>query len=108
MEEKSTKEMKDAAESAAEIGTEQEASDCAEESEVSGEGADTSEKDGLNADDVSEEEINKLARHYRHIGFAIFGGLALLLVIFLTYTVISGYNKGEVFDPSTGEKVVSE
>ena len=57
---------------------------------------------------VSEEEINKLARHYRHIGFAIFGGLAALLSLFLIYVVVTGYQKGEVYDPFTGEVVVAE
>ncbi len=60
------------------------------------------------ANAVSEEEINKLARHYRHIGFAIFGGLAALLSLFLIYVVVTGYQKGEVYDPFTGEVVVAE
>ena len=35
-------------------------------------------------DPQTEERVNALARHYRHIGFAIFGGLA---------AIISSHNK---------------
>lgn len=57
---------------------------------------------------LTEETINQLARKYRHIGFAIFGGLALLLSIFLAYSAITSIQNGEIYDPFTGAKVVTE
>lgn len=50
-------------------------------------------------------QVDGLARHYRHIGFAIFGGVALLLSAILLYSALTGLNRGEVYDPFTGEKV---
>ena len=95
------------AEEAAEDDTEtaEEDTETAEEPESSEEPAKFVDKHGRT---VSEEEINKLARHYRHIGFAIFGGLAALLSIFLIYCVVTGYQEGKIYDPFTGENVVSE
>ncbi|MBQ9816707.1 MAG: hypothetical protein IJM59_04465 [Proteobacteria bacterium] len=56
-------------------------------------------------DPQTEERVNALARHYRHIGFAIFGGLAAIISMFLLYTVLTALDKGEVYDPVSGVKV---
>ena len=104
-------EVNESAEEAAEDDTEtaeeaaEDDTETAEEPESSEEPAKFVDKHGRT---VSEEEINKLARHYRHIGFAIFGGLAALLSIFLIYCVVTGYQEGKIYDPFTGENVVSE
>ena len=55
-----------------------------------------------------EKRIASLARRLRHIGFAIFGGLALVTALFLAYCVITSMNENLVFDPFTGEPVSSE
>ncbi|GEM_PF-2823828 len=52
-----------------------------------------------------EMRIAALARRLRHIGFAIFGGLALITALFLAYCVITSMNENLVFDPFTGERV---
>ncbi len=49
--------------------------------------------------------LNRRARHFRHIGFAIFGGLAAALAGFLTYSALTAYADNEVYDPFTGEVV---
>ena len=100
-------EVNESAEEVTEDDTEtaEEDTEIAEEPESSEEPAKFVDKHGRT---VSEEEINKLARHYRHIGFAIFGGLAALLSIFLIYCVVTGYQEGKIYDPFTGENVVSE
>ncbi len=56
-------------------------------------------------DDAS---VNALARKYRHIGFAIFGGLAALVAIFLAYSAITGLQNGEIYDPITNEPVITK
>ncbi|MBO4349351.1 MAG: hypothetical protein J6A01_00190 [Proteobacteria bacterium] len=55
-----------------------------------------------------EERIAALSRRLRHIGFAIFGGLALVTALFLAYCVITSMNENLVFDPFTGERVSEE
>lgn len=59
-------------------------------------------------DSEQEARINALARKYRHIGFSIFGGLAAVLAMFLLYSALTSLNRGEVYDPFTGEKVLSD
>ena len=56
-------------------------------------------------DQQTEERLNALSRHYRHIGFAIFGGLAVIMSMFLLYTVLTALDKGEVYDPVSGVKI---
>ncbi len=52
-----------------------------------------------------EEAVEKLARHYRHIGYAFFICLALLVSFVLTHSAITGCTNNTVFDPFTGEIV---
>lgn len=54
-----------------------------------------------------DAELNALARKYRHIGFAFFGGLALAMAAFLLYSAITALNKGDVYDPFTGQKIIT-
>lgn len=53
------------------------------------------------------DPIERTARRLRHIGYGIFGGLALITAIFLTIEVIDGMKAGVVQDPMTGEHVPS-
>lgn len=67
---------------------------------------------------MSEENLNTpaplppqgeaLARRLRHIGYALFGGLALLLAITLAHAAISGFYHNQVWDPFTGESVTDD
>lgn len=61
----------------------------------------TSTQDALS----DEARLNARARKFRHIGFAIFGGLALVLVVFLLYSALSAYAEDNVYDPFTGQRV---
>ena len=106
MDENKTSEVMDSANEGLK-GTEDSADEAVKETEDAAEKEEDAAGQG-ETHAVSEEEINKLARHYRHIGFAIFGGLAALLSLFLIYVVVTGYQKGEVYDPFTGEVVVAE
>ena len=45
-----------------------------------------------------EARIERLARKYRHIGYAIMGGLALAVSVFLLYTAITSINNETVRD----------
>ena len=56
---------------------------------------------------AGSEQIERTARRFRHIGYGIFGGLALITAIFLTIEVIDGMRAGVVQDPITGEHVAS-
>ena len=58
-------------------------------------------------DEVTPEEarIASLSRHFRHIGYAFFGGLALVTAIFLAYCIITAINGHQVIDPLTGAPV---
>lgn len=56
---------------------------------------------------ASSDQIERTARRLRHIGYGIFGGLALITAIFLTVEVIGGMRAGEVQDPETGAQVPS-
>ncbi len=58
--------------------------------------------------DEDEQRIAALARRLRHIGFAIFGGLALATAVLLTYCAITSMNEDLVYDPFTGERVSGE
>ena len=60
------------------------------------------------SDELFEAKVNSLARKYRHIGFAIFDGLALVLAGFLAYSAVTALNSGNVFDPFTGERIESK
>lgn len=55
---------------------------------------------------TNQSELDRLSRRYRHIGFAIFGGLSALLAGVLAYAAVTGYMAGEVYDPVTGKNVV--
>ena len=55
---------------------------------------------------TNQAELEKVARHFRHIGFAIFGGLAALLAGTLAYAAITGYSAKEAYDPVTGQNVM--
>ena len=52
-----------------------------------------------------EARLNARARKFRHIGFAIFGGLAAVLTGFLLYSALTAYSEGIVYDPFTHERV---
>ena len=43
----------------------------------------------------------RIARRIRHIGYAICGSIVLVLAIFLTYSVVTDINSGDVRDPFT-------
>jgi hypothetical protein len=55
---------------------------------------------------TEQTELEKVARHYRHIGFAIFGGLAAFLAGILAYSAITAYLNNEAYDPVTGKNVM--
>lgn len=55
---------------------------------------------------ATQTELDRTARSFRHIGFAIFGGLAAVLAGTLAYAAITGYMANEVYDPVTGENVM--
>ena len=59
-------------------------------------------------EDRYEAKVKRISRHIRHIGFALFGGSAFLMMVFLMASVVNGVNEGEVYDPFTGEKVQTE
>lgn len=59
-------------------------------------------------DNEDEQRIAALSRRFRHIGFAIFGGLALVTALFLSYCAITSMNDNLVLDPFTGEPVSGE
>ena len=59
-------------------------------------------------DDRYEAKVKRVSRLIRHIGFALFGGSAFLMMVFLMVSVVKGVNAGEVRDPFTGEKVQTE
>ena len=59
-------------------------------------------------EDRYEAKVKRISRHIRHIGFALFGGSAFLMMVFLMVSVVKGVNAGEVRDPFTGEKVQTE
>ena len=52
--------------------------------------------------------IDALARRFRHIGYTVFGLLALFTAAFLLFQVITALVAGDVSDPFTGAPVVSE
>lgn len=54
---------------------------------------------------VQSDPQTKLARRYRHIAYALFGGLTLVLMVFVSYIVLSGYVNDDIYDPFTGESV---
>ena len=58
---------------------------------------------------MSEPNNNEqnAARKIRHIGYALFGGTALLIAILLGYISISGHYHNRVFDPFTGDAIES-
>ena len=63
------------------------------------------------ADAQTDEEnarLEKLARTYRHIGYAIFGGLAFVVAAFLLYTALVSLKAHTVIDSQTGEPVYAE
>lgn len=49
-----------------------------------------------------------LARRYRHIAYALFGGLTLVLMVFVAYVVLSAYANNNIYDPITEESVEAE
>ena len=53
--------------------------------------------------DDETTRIERLARTYRHIGYAIFGALALALAGFLFYSALVDVNNRTVIDPQTGQ-----
>ncbi len=55
-----------------------------------------------------EQKAESSARRIRHIGYAVFGGTALLIAITLGYISISGHYHDTVFDPFTGDAVHTE
>ena len=55
-----------------------------------------------------EQKAESSARRIRHIGYALFGGMALLIAITLGYISISGHYHNTVFDPFTGDPVNTE
>lgn len=57
---------------------------------------------------VSTPEAEAFARRLRHIGYALFGGLALLIAVTLCHAAISGFYHNQVWDPFTGESVVDD
>ena len=59
-------------------------------------------------EDRYEAKVKRVSRLIRHIGFALFGGSAFLMMVFLMVSVVKGVNAGEVRDPFTGEKVQTE
>ena len=58
-----------------------------------------------NAQNTSEidDRIEKVARTYRHIGYAFFGGLAFVVAMFLLYSAITAIHNDTVIDPQTGK-----
>ncbi len=59
-------------------------------------------------EDSYEAKVKRVSRHIRHIGFALFGGSAFLMMVFLMASVVNGVNEGEVYDPFTGDKIQME
>ena len=55
-----------------------------------------------------EARIERLARKYRHIGYAIMGGLALAVCAFLLYSAITSLNAQTVIDSQTGQPVYTK
>lgn len=43
----------------------------------------------LEVDQAYEEKVAALARHYQHIGYVLYGSIALILAGFLLYNVIT-------------------
>lgn len=58
-------------------------------------------------DNSYEARVKKVSRRIRHIGFAIFGGMALATAGVLLYNVLVAMSNDEVYDPMTHERVVS-
>ena len=54
------------------------------------------------------QQGESFARHLRHMGYALFGGLALILAVILAHAAISGFYHNQVWDPFTGESVADE
>jgi len=65
--------------------------------------SETSEHEAQN--NAYEARVKKVSRTIRHIGFAIFGGIAGALAVFLLVNTLSDLSKGEVRDPFTHEQV---
>ena len=63
--------------------------------------ADNQPSPAVSIDDTAR--VEKLARTYRHIGYAIFGTLALALAVFLFASAIIAVNDHTVIDPQTGQ-----
>ena len=55
-----------------------------------------------------EQKKESTARTIRHIGYAVFGTIALLIAITLGYVTISGHYHHQFFDPFTGDPVQLE
>lgn len=55
-----------------------------------------------------EARVRRISRHIRHLGFALFGGGAFLMMVFLMASVVSGNRHGEVYDPFTHEKLQTD
>lgn len=72
----------------------------------------------VHSDEVSEDararelsddtaRVEKLARTIRHIGYSIFGGLGLLMAVFLLVQALGDIQDGKVYDPFSGAAVES-
>lgn len=57
------------------------------------------------AESEEDQHIAAVARRLRHIGYAIFGGLALVAAICLAYCIVTDMENHDVRDPMTGERV---
>ena len=56
-------------------------------------------------DNSYEARVKKVSRRIRHIGFAIFGGMAFVTAGVLLYNVLMAFSNDEVYDPMTHERV---
>ena len=67
----------------------------------------TSESSTNQQDNSYEARVKKVSRRIRHIGFAIFGGMALATAGVLLYNVLVAMSNDEVYDPMTHARVAS-
>ncbi len=68
----------------------------------------TNESSPKPASSDDEARVEQLARKYRHVGYAIMGGLALAVCAFLLYSAITSLNAQTVIDSQTGQPVYTK